>query len=173
MPNLHGNEFLYGTPNQTATAPQSSTTVSACSSVLHTPQQSAQKQRRVAFSLAMPSSTLYTSEEGNQSSLSAPMMHSTSAPGLQNGFDALQHGDPHGMAARFHAANAAYQEGIYGPHHTMMHNQMVSTCCSFWFKLLLPIANIHITDGSWTLLQQYSRCCFRCCLLQCTCFKRT
>lgn len=136
MPNLHGNEFLYGTPDQTATAPQSSTIVSACSSVLNTPQQSAQKQRRVAFSLAMPSSTLYTSEEGDQSSLSAPMMHSTSAPGLQNGFYALQHGDPHGMAARFHAANAAYQEGICGPQHTVMHNQMVSTCCFFWFKTI-------------------------------------
>lgn len=125
MPSLLENEIYCVTPEQQITNLPSAP-VSACSSVLSTPQQSLQRQQRFAFNLAMAAPESVTSDEASLLGTSAPMVHSGSAPGLQQNFTQLHHADVHGMSARFQAANAAYREGIYGPPPTM-HSQMVSS----------------------------------------------
>lgn len=132
MPTLNENEVFNTTSIQQAVSLPMSQSASVCSSGTSTPQQSAQKQRRVAFSVPLPSpaaSGEVISEVDYSQALPttpAPALPlSYAPPPVQVDYARMHHADPHALAARFHAANVAYREGVYGvPQH--MHSQMVS-----------------------------------------------
>lgn len=131
MPTLSENEVFNTTSIQQPVSLPMSQSASVCSSGTSTPQQSAQKQRRVAFSAPLPSPAasggVISEVDYNQTLPTTPAQASqlSYAPlPVQLDYARMHHADPHALAARFHAANLAYREGVYGvPQH--MHNQMV------------------------------------------------